>query len=454
VSIALGIAAAGSVDAQSAVSAAAFQPRIVHGQATTDYSAAGALLLHSDTSATTVSGLCSGVLIGCRTFLTAAHCVCPDFTDNAADCHAEGLTDPRSLGVFLQSGGLVRVAAVAIAPTYAFAVGGDVAVVTLAELVSGVDPSPINTRRRLTLGHKGTAVGFGVTQGGRRALDDSGVKRAGSVRTAACLNDLPADTHVCWQFDGTNANTCAGDSGGPLFADVDGVATVTGITSGGYSNDCLAPDVGFASDVFVNRDWILSTSGEDLGAASCGMAGVGASTVQTAVQAGELTSAADHSTLQIAVPPGTHTLRVALNGQLGSGTGPSSTLNDFDLLVRAGGAPSPTLHDCADTRSSPFGFCEIAHPQAGLWQATVLRVRGAGTFQVVATIYAGEGASPCTGDCDGDGRVTVDEVQLAIDLANGPTVGACPGLDVDQSGSISMTECATAVANVLQGCPR
>src|SRR6185295_196902 len=104
---------------------ARFEPHVVNGQATTSYPAVGALLLYDDAFASNLYGLCSGTLIGCQTFLTAAHCVCPDGASNAAECERTGTADPATLRVFLQRGGMFHVAAVSIPADYSFARGGD-----------------------------------------------------------------------------------------------------------------------------------------------------------------------------------------------------------------------------------------------------------------------------------------------------------------------------------------
>ncbi len=49
--------------------------RIVNGTLTGAYPTTGALLLGASPATATLN--CSGVMIGCSTFLTAAHCVCP-----------------------------------------------------------------------------------------------------------------------------------------------------------------------------------------------------------------------------------------------------------------------------------------------------------------------------------------------------------------------------------------
>src|SRR6185436_9409230 len=107
--------------------AVAAQAPIVNGLETADFPAVGGLLSPSNPDRAAL--VCSGTLIGCRTFLTAAHCV-------------EGST-PGGFVVFLQHVGFVGVSAIALHPSYDYPVG-DVAVLTLAAPVSGVHPASID----------------------------------------------------------------------------------------------------------------------------------------------------------------------------------------------------------------------------------------------------------------------------------------------------------------------
>src|SRR6185295_8046301 len=79
-----------------------FSPYIVNGTLTAAYPTTGALLIYDDASHSNVNSFCSGTLIGCQTFLTAAHCVCPDTADSAPACQRQGINDPSTLRVFLQ----------------------------------------------------------------------------------------------------------------------------------------------------------------------------------------------------------------------------------------------------------------------------------------------------------------------------------------------------------------
>lgn len=68
---------------------------------------------------------------------------------------------------------------------------------------------------------------------------------------------------------------------------------------------------------------------------------------------------------------------------------------------------------------------------------------------------AGGGApAACGGDCDGNGRVTVDELVRAVNAALGNVPAeSCPGLDLNGDGQVAINELIAAVNNALAGCP-
>lgn len=71
-------------------------------------------------------------------------------------------------------------------------------------------------------------------------------------------------------------------------------------------------------------------------------------------------------------------------------------------------------------------------------------------------VTAGEvvDGAACSGDCNGDGRVGVDElvrgVNIALRLAE---VDLCAAMDRNDDGQIGINELVTAVGNALEGCP-
>lgn len=360
-------------------------------------------------------------MIGCRTFLTAAHCVClPPLS--AVECQGVGSPDPQTLWVFLPQVGLLPVAAVRFHPDYDFPVA-DLAVLELAESADGVRPAAL-VDTPTDLGSPGTIVGYGRTSGS--GVADFGLLRQGPVVTAACRDDEPDET-ICWDFTGSGSNTCFGDSGGPLYVGSYAERRLAGSTSGGEATDCLAPDHSSDVDLFRYREWIDSQSTEKAGLTSCGVGAVAASDsapIQSA--SGFLVSAEDEAVHSFEVPEGTRELRVGFNGRVGSGT-------DFRWFVRHGARPDPKDFDCAHDLPRQSGVCRLVDPAPGAWFVLAYSARGGGEYQIAATSFAS--VQSC-GDPDGSGLSTASDalatLRAAVGLIECP-LGYC---DADGSGQI------------------
>lgn len=364
------------------------QPNIVNGTPTQAETTTGALLRRFGFG---LGAICSGTLVGCRTFVTAAHCVC------AGDTACQ--PDPKPLRVFLQHAGIFAVDRVDVHPSFDFGLRNDIAVLTLAEAVRGVEPAPINTTGTPGDGVAGTIVGFGVSRG---TADDGGIKRRGTVAIAGCSAapfPVPEPAHVCWVFDGpagaagSDSNTCAGDSGGPLFVDFGAGPVLAGVTSGGSSSDCLPDDVSFDTNVFENRSFLESTAGSDLGS-SCGpLRQVGSSGV-TVVVGGTATLTRETRACRKEV--GKHTLKLikaaskALRGCLdavasGRAPGPCPDAKATLALERARANVSATKL----ARKCPQGVVEASMLANGCASATA--------SEDVQTCVVGEGESIADG---------------------------------------------------------
>jgi hypothetical protein len=363
---------------------------IVNGVPTADYPTVGALGVLDDHG--NLQRLCSGTLIGCRTFLTAAHCVCPSSATDAASCLAAGLNS--NMAIFLQHAGIFQVASAVIHPTYKRSTTGDIAVVNLTSRETGVAPTRINSVGSPPAGTRASIVGFGITD--NLLKSGSGVKRVGDVTTAPCPTGSQSPTLVCWNFTeplgppGTNSGTCHGDSGGPLFVDLGAGATVAGIDSSLVSDadSCLPPAVTFETDVFAYGPWIRAQAGADLDATFCGDIPQVGSTGTEVLYAGDILNASSSAHLySFAVASGTTELRVAMNGE-------TSSLNNFGLFIKAGSPPTPTDYDCFAGASggarTSFDFCEVDQPASGTWYVVAALGGGlGGQYQLTATTFAG-----------------------------------------------------------------
>jgi len=353
-------------------------PYIVNGLPTQQYAPVGALLLGPDPAH--ADSLCTGTLIGCQTFLTAAHCVCPG---TGAQCQPPTAPDPARHWVYLPHAGVVAVESIRVRQDYAFPVA-DVALVRLATPVNGVRPAEINAVAAPPEGTPGTIVGFGRSGG---ASFDYGLKRFGAVTTSACPFPVSGTTSVCWTFDaplgpaGGDSNTCNGDSGGPLFVDWGGGPVVAGVTSGGTSNDCLPTDRSYDANVFAYRNWITTQGGTDLDFASCGaLPPVGDAPTTAFEWPGSVTLLQPEARSSVEVAAGASMFRVAMNAV-------DDGLADFDLYVKRGAPPTEASHDCARVGSSQYGVCDFEMPAAGTWHLLARRVAGSGSFQVTATRF-------------------------------------------------------------------
>jgi len=410
-------------------------PRIVNGILTTDYPSVGALLRGA--SPDSASTWCSGTMIGCSTFLTAAHCV-----ENRP---------ANSFFVFLPQAGMFSVASVKMHPTFDFP-AGDVAIVKLGTPVTGVAPSLIETTAAPANGSTGTIVGFG------RSGDpfvDYGLKRAGNVVTAPCTGiPAPANstTSVCWDYTapvgppGTDSNTCNADSGGPLFVDQGNGPRVAGITSGGSASSCQPTDRSYDASVYNYRTFITDEAGSDLANTTCGTGPqAGQAGTTTTAFSGTVNSAVPNATHSFNVGNGTTRLLVALNGV-------DDGASDFDLYVKAGSAPTEDVYDCTRRGPNQFGVCEFTAPASGPWHVLVNRYSGAGTYQVTVTQFATACVAPGSDGaaCD-DGNVCTegDECQAGVcggtPLANGAPCSdgnACTTPDTCQGGTCTSTPVA------------
>ncbi|MFN8559862.1 MAG: hypothetical protein U0531_21760 [Dehalococcoidia bacterium] len=77
----------------------------------------------------------------------------------------------------------------------------------------------------------------------------------------------------------------------------------------------------------------------------------------------------------------------------------------------------------------------------------------AGIAAAVLALGAAGTAVACTGDCSGDGEVTVNEVILGVNIALGSaSVGGCGAMDANGDGQVSIDEIISAINGALGGC--
>jgi uncharacterized membrane protein len=337
--------------------------RIVNGRITGSQPSAGAVLLGQDPDTAGVA--CSGVLVGCDSFLTAGQCVCTSYPCDSAQI------DPTQYKVFLQNGGIYNVSEVKVHPGWTIP-GPDLAILKLSTPVNGIAPTRINTTQPVPDRSQATIVGFGIGYG-----EFGGIKRIGAVQTTDC-QFLPSNADsICWWFEyplddpGQDSNFCFGDQGGPMFIDFGNGPVVVGTHSGGFSSDCSPPDFSWDTNIYTYQDFILSAV-PDHGVTSCGdLPQIGSEQTTTADIAGELDAVTTSRVHSFLVPPDIEVLRVTMN---------SDSFENFewlniDLDLNYGVAPADGVQvACRREGLGNYASCEVQNPRPGTWYARVKAV--------------------------------------------------------------------------------
>lgn len=376
-----------------------FHKRVANGLETGLFSYAGALV--RNLSLSSPPGLvCSGTLIGCQTFITAAHCV-------------TWWPVASAFAVYLDRVGLVPVERITIHPSYSESDPNhyfDMAVLRLAYPVNGVATVGLETTANPVPGTTATIVGYGTTH---TNTSEYSIKRYGQMtlqNTLTCAGIVTENT-LCWSFEdpigpaGSDSNLCNKDSGSSLLAG----GKLVGVNHAGGGADCGTPLArGYANTVYPQVAWIQSAAAPDtLGTFFC-PTGTGMIDVRTTYV--KRTLSGSSYSYWVDVKPGTHLLRFTLNG-LDDGSA-----IDFNLSARARTHPTDTDFDCMPTRYGQFESCELRSPAPGGWWVTVEPVFGSGVFQSTLTEVGPDcsnlantgkvcdDANPCTqGDTCGGG---------------------------------------------------
>ncbi|HYD48693.1 MAG TPA: choice-of-anchor V domain-containing protein [Terriglobales bacterium] len=170
----------------------------------------------------------------------------------------------------------------------------------------------------------------------------------------------------------------------------------------------------------------------------------------TRLDSGELTHTAPkdniggeatfHFTWQAPAAPGTYTIYAAGNSVNKNGAQDGDNAERTSLAVVVLGAPTPTAEPSA-TATAPVPTATTVPPTAtAISEATAT---------ATATILP----SGCTGDCDGGGEVTVDEIITGVNIALGSVAPeGCVAFDRNSDGEVTVDEIVEGIQRALNGC--
>src|SRR5262245_6751308 len=77
-----------------------------------------------------------------------------------------------------------------------------------------------------------------------------------------------------------------------------------------------------------------------------------------------------------------------------------------------------------------------------------------GALLAAALLMVGSASFACTGDCSGDGRVTVDELTKGVNIVlDRAPLSECAFFDRDLDNKLAVNELVRGVNALLKGCP-
>jgi hypothetical protein len=253
--------------ASAAVSGSMRSPRVIGGsEAQRGSYPFMVALVFDEPGGPFVNQFCGGTLIDPEWVLSAAHCLVapfgfPDLTPDDFRVII-GIHNLNTDTVYRS----VQVAGFYVVPDFnGFSLDGDAVLIRLAERIENVAPIALNTSlANEAVGLRATATGWGLRSAndtGAPALLEVDLPVMHRVLADARLPSIEPLTHRMLAAGGEpGRDTCAGDSGGPLFLSGPAGFVQIGITSFGTNTACGDPEgVGVYTRVSALHEWIDDT---------------------------------------------------------------------------------------------------------------------------------------------------------------------------------------------------
>ena len=208
---------------------------------------------------------CGGTVVASRWVMTAAHCVHDDNNDSMEPAFVQVVANITDLED--ESAVPVQAVQIIVHPDFDLSLElppNDIALVELEEDLT-VDIAVLFTGdNEQYFGTTGHIAGWGATEYNNAfdaryptLLQEAGVPLVSNeeCNSPESYDGIIADSHVCAGFEEGGIDACAGDSGGPLFLDIDSVQTQVGITSFGIG--CGLPNFyGIYTSVSHQIEWL------------------------------------------------------------------------------------------------------------------------------------------------------------------------------------------------------
>jgi secreted trypsin-like serine protease len=197
---------------------------------------------------------CTGTLVAPNVVVTAAHCV-------VGGCASRVFVGPDVASP--TDGEIIEVASTAVHQGYdpPLSRAHDVAVLILANEVTGVSPRSMAPRGALAGATSVLVVGYGTTD----TDGSSGYGNRKKVDVPLVSGEVPVGQDLVVEFVAgrplLERDSCRGDSGGPAYVDLNGSWFLSGVTSRAVPGRRTCGDGGIYSSVAEFEPWIKSVPG-------------------------------------------------------------------------------------------------------------------------------------------------------------------------------------------------